>query len=93
MHHGFGSKLIVDIFHSYGVSVSYTDTRQFITSLARDELARLRNNIYEPSGIRSRADGGLLIHEGNDNVDINTHTSDGKNTFHLMARVSFSTNK
>ena len=30
-----------------------------------------------------------LIHEGDDNVDINAETIDGKNTFHSMARVIF----
>ena len=35
----------------------------------------------------SCADGGHLSHEGEDNIDINAETIDGKNTFHSMARV------
>jgi hypothetical protein len=34
--------------------------------------------------------GGGLIQEGADNIDINTETVDGKNTFHSMARAVFS---
>jgi hypothetical protein len=33
--------------------------------------------------------GGGLIQEGTDNIDINTETVDGKNTFHSMARAVF----
>ena len=35
----------------------------------------------------SCADGGHLIHEGEDNI--NAGTIDGKHMFHLMARVVF----
>lgn len=42
-----------------------------------------------PSGIIERSKSGLLVHEGNDNVYINTETIDGKNTYHSMARVIF----
>ena len=37
----------------------------------------------------SITDGGYLIHEGDDNVNINAETVGGKNTFHLMATVIF----
>ena len=42
-----------------------------------------------PNGIVSYADGGHHIHEGDDNIEINAETIDGKNTFHSMARVVF----
>jgi hypothetical protein len=45
--------------------------------------------VYIPSGIISVSGGGSLIQEGDDNVDINTETVDGKNTYHAMARVIF----
>ena len=32
---------------------------------------------------------GRLIQEGDDNIDINTQTLDGKGTYHSMARVIF----
>ena len=35
------------------------------------------------------SEGGCLVQEGDDNVDINTETVDGKDTFHSMARVVF----
>ena len=34
--------------------------------------------IYVPDGIIYISDGGQLIHEGDDNVDINAETIDGK---------------
>ena len=42
-----------------------------------------------PDGIMHISDGRQAIHEGDDNVDINAETTDGKNTFHSMARVLF----
>jgi hypothetical protein len=35
-----------------------------------------------PDGIIPTHQGGDLIQEGADNIDINTETVDGKNTFH-----------
>lgn len=34
-------------------------------------------------------DRGELIHEGDNNNDINAETIDGKNTFHVMGRVIY----
>lgn len=45
--------------------------------------------MYVPSGIINRTNGGHFIQKGDDNVDINTETIDGKNTYHAMARVIF----
>jgi hypothetical protein len=45
---------------------------------------------YIPSGIRPITQGGHLIQEGSDNIDINTETVDGKNTFHSMNCLSIS---
>ena len=50
---------------------------------------KFKDGVYIPNGIMSCADGGHLIHEGEDNIDINAETIDGKNTFHSMARVVF----
>jgi hypothetical protein len=36
-------------------------------------------------------EGGGLIQEGADNIDLNTETIDGKDTFHSMARAVFQT--
>ena len=64
-------------------------TRRFVTSAAETEIETLQDGVYIPNGIVSCADGGHIIHEREDNMDINPETIDGKNTFHLMARVLF----
>ena len=60
-----------------------------MTSAAETEIETLQDGVYIPNGILSCDDGGHLIHEGEDNIDINPETIDGKNTFHSMARVVF----
>ncbi len=59
------------------------------TSVALQEAERIADGVYRASGILSREDRGGLITEGVDNVDINTETIDGKETFHSWARVKF----
>lgn len=63
--------------------------RTFLTSLANLEISYLEENCHVPNGVVSYEEGGHLIQEGADNVDINTETIDGKNTFHSMARAIF----
>ena len=46
-------------------------------------------DVYIPPEIVPIASGGALIHEGDDNIDINAETIDGKNTFRSMAWVVF----
>ena len=53
------------------------------------EVEKLQEGVYVPNGTVSFTDGGNLVHEGDDNSDINAKTLDGKNTFHSMARVVF----
>ena len=60
-----------------------------MTSAAETEIETLQDSVYIPNGIVSYADGGHLIHERKDNIDINAEKIDGKNTFHLMTRVVF----
>jgi hypothetical protein len=45
--------------------------------------------LFIPNGICLKISGGGFIQEGSDNVDLNTETIDGKNTFHSMARAVF----
>jgi hypothetical protein len=63
--------------------------RRYITSLANFEIDRFGNGVHVQNGIRSVAEGGYLVQEGSDNIDINTKTIDGKETFHSMARAVF----
>ena len=60
--------------------------------MAQQEAARIHDGTYIPSGVIPAADGGAFVHEGDDNVDINAETIDGKDTFHSMARVVFQQN-
>jgi hypothetical protein len=68
---------------------SYTELRRFQTSVANHELEHINGDRYIPSGIRLIAQGGHLIQEGSDNIDINAETVDGKNNFHSLARAVF----
>ena len=89
LHNEFGSLRLIDILHLHGFCISYDNLRRFMTSAAETEIETLQDGVYIPNGIVSCADGGHLIHEGDDNIDINAETIDGKNTFHSMARVIF----
>ena len=52
-------------------------------------LDKIKDGVYYPAGIRKLSEGGKMIQEGVDNIDINTNTIDGKDTFHSFARVCF----
>ncbi len=58
----------------------------FRTSVTTMESKKVSRGVYTPSGILP---DGSFIHEWPDNVDINTETVDGKDTYHSMARVVF----
>jgi hypothetical protein len=47
--------------------------------LANHEIEHINGDRYIPSGIRPITQGGHLIQEGSDTIDINTETVDGKN--------------
>ena len=67
----------------------YVQLRCLMTDLSKDELSRIQEDTYIPHGLIPRPHGGLLIQEGDDNIDINCETVDGKGTLHSMARVVF----
>ena len=89
LHHEYGSKNLIETLHSHGFCASYTEVRKFLTSSANHEIIRSQNGSNIPNGICPQMLGGGFIQEGSDNVDLNTETIDGKNTFHSMARVVF----
>ena len=89
MYHEFGSRHLVDTLNSHGFCVSYTEVRRFLTSIANNEIEKIKNNSYIPNGITLINSGGYLVQEGADNIDLNTETIDGKDTFHSMAKVVF----
>ena len=89
LHNEFGSRHLIDTLHFHGFCMSYDDLGQFMTSAAEVQIETLQQGVYVPNGTVSITDGGNLIHEGDDNIDINAKTVDVKNTFHSMVRVVF----
>ena len=90
MHHQFGSKNLIETLHGHGFCASYDELRVFLTCAAEKEIdSQTVTDGYVPPGIISRDEGGCVIQEGNDNIDINVQTIDGNNTYHAMARVVF----
>ena len=88
-HNEFGSRQAIDILSSHGFCISYDELRRFLSSAAFLEGQKVVNGVYAPSGLIKKDEGGEMVWEGSDNVDINTLTIDGKNTYHSMARVKF----
>ena len=89
LHHQFGSKYLVETINSHGFCASYNEVRRYLTSSAEHEVNKIESGTYLPYGISSISDTQTLIQEGANNVDINTETIDGKDTFHSMGRAVF----
>ena len=89
LHHDHASQSIIETLHAHGLCVNYDELRRFLTSVGKEEVNRIRSGVYIPSGIFPINEGGCMVQEGDDNIDINCETIDGKNTFHSMARVIF----
>ena len=64
-------KQIQKLLNSNGFCSSYTELRRFLTSVANHEIEHINGDRYIPSGIRPLSQGGHLIKEGLDNIDIN----------------------
>ena len=82
LYHNFGSKQLIETLYSHGFCASYGEVRRYWTSIVHHETEKLHDNVHVPDGI-------IPIREGADSIDINTETTDGKNTFHSMARAMF----
>ncbi|XP_036404513.1 uncharacterized protein LOC118791308 [Megalops cyprinoides] len=87
IHHEFGSKALINEVNALGHCVSYTQVRQFLTSVSADQVAR-NEGIYIPSGL-SGISGHGMINAAIDNFDQNEDTLDGKQTTHVMATVIY----
>ena len=82
LYHNFGSKQLIETLYSHGFCASYGEVRRYLTNIVHHEMKKIHDDVHVPDGI-------IPIREGADNVDINTETIDGKNTFHSMARAMF----
>ncbi|KAK1904701.1 Beta-glucanase [Dissostichus eleginoides] len=87
IHHEFGSKALINKLHMMGHCVSYDEVRQFLTSVAADQLQRSKG-VYIPNGLTRTTEHGI-IDAAIDNFDQNEETLDGKNTTHSMAIVVY----
>ena len=72
VYHEFGSRHLIDTLHAHGFCASYDEIRLFTTSIANHEISKIENGVYIPDGIVPLDDGGLLVQEGADNIDLNT---------------------
>lgn len=77
MHHLFGSKFLVDSLHSHGFCSSYSEVKKF-------ELCAANTQGADIPGFTS----DHVIQHVADNVDHNSRTLDGFNTFHGMGIVA-----
>ena len=91
LYHQFGARLLIDTLYSHGICASYDKGRHYITGIVQHEISKIQDDMHVPDGITPSSEGDCLIREGADNIDLNTETIDGKNTFHSMARVVFQT--
>jgi hypothetical protein len=91
LYHEYGSRTLIETLFSHGFCASYTEVRRYLTSIAVHEVENIENGAFAPDGIISVQEGAGLIQEGADNIDLNTETIDGKDTFHSMAHAVFQT--
>lgn len=90
LHHGYGSRQLVDEMYHMGYSISYTEIRQFQTSAAHyicEQQTPTTSGAYIPPEITPRDNGGQLIVAVADNWDHNERTTDGKRTTHAMTSI------
>ena len=89
LHHDHESRSIIDTLHAHGQCENYDELRWFLTSVGKGEADQIRSGVCIPSGIIPINEGGCMVQEGDDNIDMNCETIDGKNTLHSMAHVVF----
>jgi hypothetical protein len=90
LYHDIGSKQLIETLHSNGFCASYGEVRRYLTSIAHHEIENIQDGVYVPDGIIPMHQGGGLIQEGADNININTETVDGKKYFPFNGKGSFS---
>ena len=76
LHHNFASRFLIDTLHHHGFCSSYQDVQMF------NQNAALGQGTEIPSF------NGEFVQYAADNVDHNTRTLDGHNTFHGMGMIA-----
>ena len=90
LNNEFGSRKLMDTMFNMGYNISYTEFRQFITSVAiYINSLQVPSPIgsYLPPEIVAAVHGGNFIVSSADNWDHNECTMDGKRTTHAMTSI------
>ena len=90
IYHDFGCQKLSELLHNLGHAVSPDEVRQFVTSVAIDQLSRT-DNVYVPHNIKplDNADTDTFVDPAIDNFDLNEDSLDGKRTTQAMATVVY----
>ena len=75
MHHHFGSRFLIDALHCHGFCCAYNEVQQFEQNAALSYNTDIPNYMSE------------FVQYAADNVDHNSRTLDGHNTFHGMGMI------
>ena len=78
LHHHFASRFLVDLLSKSGYITSYSEVQRFERNAA----------LAKGSRILDFADTDCFIQFMADNVDHDSRTLDGKNTFHVMGSIA-----
>ena len=78
MHHQYASRFLNDSLNAMGFASSYTEVTRFERNAAIKEGVNIANHVNQDSFVQFMAD----------NVDHNTRTIDGENTFHAMGIIA-----
>ena len=78
--------LAIKVYHDF----AYNEVRQFVTSVANDQLSKT-DNVYVPHGIKpvDTDDTCTFVDAAIDNFDLNEDSLDGKRTTHALATVIY----
>ena len=76
LHHNFASRFLIDTLHQHGFCSSYQEVQMF------------NNNAALSQGTDIPSFNGKFAQYAADNVDHNTRTLDGHNTFHGMGMIA-----
>lgn len=86
VHQSTRSRDLIDLLHSYGLSVDYQRILRIETQLAHAVTSQMTSEgIYIPQSLQK----GRFIFFAIDNSDFNEDTPDGKNTTHATATAVF----
>lgn len=85
LHRKFGSKSIIDLLHSLGLSASYKEALLYERLAAIEYTLKIK---IGPSGILKP-----FMQFGMDNADFNTNTLTGKDSFHYFGIVGILASK